>query len=380
MYEIPPGIGRASERVLEGCLEKQVSNRWTIAMVDEVAWGIGWGTDGVDDEHVPSPTRPSPIREKSHHYAQTQRAHAVERSRSSSRPPRSTSGVRRSTSRSKSRTGGLPYNPQYSHYPHAHTHSTQPNLGVLEDSILRSISTSSNSTSISTCTTSHSGGSDPSDSALLVSPVRSEVEQDHQAPSPVCDRGRSARPLHSHLELQKSALSSSRSASPLEVPLPPTPVDGTSCERVGRRGRKGSPRHLGRSPIRHPLLRRDSAGGVTELDTVDEQEWATSPDEGSRPRNSTRSASYERGRGYVVPTVETKGRDGRPGSMPPAPLPSYTSWTNAIATAGKIKGVELGNEEVERSSPRPIPTPTRSRSAGFDKTVERMFGVRAFGS
>ena len=39
---MPVGIGPASERVLAGCLDANVASRWTIAMVDEDAWGIGW--------------------------------------------------------------------------------------------------------------------------------------------------------------------------------------------------------------------------------------------------------------------------------------------------------------------------------------------------
>jgi len=45
VYEIPSGIGHGAERVLKGCLDSCVQSRWNILMVDEVAWGIGWGTD-----------------------------------------------------------------------------------------------------------------------------------------------------------------------------------------------------------------------------------------------------------------------------------------------------------------------------------------------
>ncbi|KAK1226123.1 hypothetical protein PQX77_010911 [Marasmius sp. AFHP31] len=47
VYDIPRGIGSGAERVLKGCLDRCVSSRWTIAMVDEVAWGVGWGTESV---------------------------------------------------------------------------------------------------------------------------------------------------------------------------------------------------------------------------------------------------------------------------------------------------------------------------------------------
>ncbi|KIM43264.1 hypothetical protein M413DRAFT_9981 [Hebeloma cylindrosporum] len=55
-YEVPHGIGRGAERILGGCLERSVANRWNIAMVDEVAWGVGWGAEG--DEAAPSDEEP----------------------------------------------------------------------------------------------------------------------------------------------------------------------------------------------------------------------------------------------------------------------------------------------------------------------------------
>ncbi|KAI6017418.1 kinase-like domain-containing protein [Pisolithus microcarpus] len=48
-FEMPDGIGRGAERVLRGCLERSVRLRWTVSMVDDAAWGIGWGDD-VDDD------------------------------------------------------------------------------------------------------------------------------------------------------------------------------------------------------------------------------------------------------------------------------------------------------------------------------------------
>lgn len=48
-FEMPRSICRAADRVLRGCLERSMRSRWTIAMVDEVAWGIGWGGEEADD-------------------------------------------------------------------------------------------------------------------------------------------------------------------------------------------------------------------------------------------------------------------------------------------------------------------------------------------
>jgi hypothetical protein len=47
VYEVPAGIGRGAELVLQGCIERSTSSRWTIAMVDEVSWGVGWGVDDI---------------------------------------------------------------------------------------------------------------------------------------------------------------------------------------------------------------------------------------------------------------------------------------------------------------------------------------------
>ncbi|KAG6845609.1 hypothetical protein H0H87_006662 [Tephrocybe sp. NHM501043] len=63
-YDVPPGIGRGAERVLKGCLDRSDTTRWHIAMVDEVAWGVGWGSENddvtpadSDEEFIPSQPR-----------------------------------------------------------------------------------------------------------------------------------------------------------------------------------------------------------------------------------------------------------------------------------------------------------------------------------
>lgn len=53
VYTVPPDVGRGAERVFKGCLERSVHDRWTIAMVDEVAWGVGWGCEGDDVSRSP---------------------------------------------------------------------------------------------------------------------------------------------------------------------------------------------------------------------------------------------------------------------------------------------------------------------------------------
>jgi len=51
-YVVPEDIGRGAERILQGCLERNISSRWNIAMVDDVAWGVGWGAEGDDATHT----------------------------------------------------------------------------------------------------------------------------------------------------------------------------------------------------------------------------------------------------------------------------------------------------------------------------------------
>jgi hypothetical protein len=65
---MPSDICRGADIVLRGCLERDVRKRWTIAMVDEMAWGVGWGEVGGTSsvthedefEFVDYPNRPSP--------------------------------------------------------------------------------------------------------------------------------------------------------------------------------------------------------------------------------------------------------------------------------------------------------------------------------
>ena len=72
---MPPGIGLLAESVMKGCLDRDVSTRWTIAKVDNAAWGIGYGNVGLDPDiceeqlsqsqpqsHASSPSFPPRVR------------------------------------------------------------------------------------------------------------------------------------------------------------------------------------------------------------------------------------------------------------------------------------------------------------------------------
>jgi MAP/microtubule affinity-regulating kinase len=45
---MPVNVGRGAELVLRGCLEASVTQRWSIAAVDDVSWSVGWGSDADD--------------------------------------------------------------------------------------------------------------------------------------------------------------------------------------------------------------------------------------------------------------------------------------------------------------------------------------------
>jgi MAP/microtubule affinity-regulating kinase len=198
-FDIPHDIGRGAERILRGCLDSSVHTRWTIDMVDEVAWDIGSTTEDDDtatdtDNDYPlvkNPSKPST------------------RSPSRSRPvtlgtPRSSSRAKRSLSRdpvqtqSRSRSkGSVP----------------MPSLAALDTSIL--------------------GTASVFDSPVHHFPHESAV---NTSPSAFLVRGRPEKPR---------VYPPSRSPSPSL--LPRTPVDAVlmeptsprQCSAPGRRSGRG---------------------------------------------------------------------------------------------------------------------------------------------
>ncbi|KAF9235656.1 kinase-like domain-containing protein [Melanogaster broomeanus] len=106
VYDMPSDICRGADLVLRGCLRRDVSDRWTIAMVDDMAWGIGLREVGRTSsltredefEFVDYPTRRSPSsRSKSLSDSRARRNH-------NSTLPQSSSRTRRSLSRTSATT------------------------------------------------------------------------------------------------------------------------------------------------------------------------------------------------------------------------------------------------------------------------------------
>lgn len=130
-YEIPSTIGVGAERVLQGCLDKDVATRWSIDLVDDAAWGIG------DSETEDEETNKHDLEHHHAHHVSNCDTGAATRNRTRSRssPTSPNSGSTKSESRSRTR----PY-PSYETlakvHPDAHpwvsTHAKANSIDELE--------------------------------------------------------------------------------------------------------------------------------------------------------------------------------------------------------------------------------------------------------
>ncbi|KAI0738890.1 kinase-like domain-containing protein [Daedaleopsis nitida] len=359
VFDMPQGIGRCAEQALRGCIERSVSNRWTVAMVDEVAWGIGWGS-AADDVTPPETIPRSPSRPR----VQSAQEQTERRNRSTSRAARSSTrstSVVRTPSRSKSRP---PHHPHENAHPYhhpllqtsahaAHPLPTQPSLSSLTNAILRTTSAAS---------------SDPSSthfSPLILQPTLTSE------PDVACQRGRMPRQRFPPVDV-----SVSRSRSPLEMPA--TPRD----ESIDLLRRRKSP------PSRPSVSTPDLGHPVPELDTLEEDaRWQLSPDTENDSRSRSRfrrgdddddeSSSFgsrPRGRPFSRSRDELR-KAMRNGSMPPALSPTRSS---AWAPSARGYPARSGCATAVAAPATPIAIPgavqaTRSRSMGPEGPREGRF-------
>ncbi|KAI0693840.1 kinase-like domain-containing protein [Cerioporus squamosus] len=318
VFEMPQGIGRSAEQVLRGCIERSVPNRWTVAMVDEVAWGIGWGSAADDVSPPPEATVAfGASRSRSRSRVKARQDIVVDgKSRAASRAARSSS---RSTSavRTASRSNSRPPHHVYDHAHHHHhpllqteSHSAhpprmQPSLSSLTNAILRTTSTMS------------TDSSSPHSSAIILQPTfsnDSDIADERE-------RGRLPRPrLHADASV-------SRSRSPHDMPATPRDM---SMDVAARRHKSPPSRPTLSTPeLDHP---------ISELDTLDEDSrWQLSPsmdDESAAARSLSRfrysddssgsPSSSARGRRFSRSREELR-KVIRNESMPPVLSPSHSS-------------------------------------------------------
>lgn len=332
---MPTDIGLAAERVLRGCLDTNVASRWTIAMVDEDAWGIGWASHesspasdlGSDCDPVSIPGRT--------------RTNSIVISDSDS-PPHSCSlmseeplhpGRRSGSSCSSSRSGSpsvLPRTPRY----------IPVSLSSLTDSIL---------------------GSDTRTPTDLSTPTLLARGRPRTKGSP--------------------ERADSRSFSPSVTPLTPSDLvdeSTTHPRRLRAYGADSSPE----SEMGHTRGTSRSRWRGSELDDIEEmttrEKWMASRSRHSsrsRPRRDDGSHSVGRRAVDLLNKWEEspRGRSSRAGSQPSRSSSSanrerrlhdvdrsWVSWRTS-STMGDGVGEEVVVERMR----------FRSRSVGFDFGVEK---------
>lgn len=376
MYEVPPGIGRGAERVIKGCLDRSVQSRWTIAMVDEVAWGVGWGAEGndvtpaeSDEEYAIPHSAKTPSRSRSrrpnesvsenlhwqHDERRSRPSVEVASRRSSSRAQRSISRAPIMASRSSSGRKML------SRSISRQSRAPSPSFSGLNNSILGS----ARSTTPSRPSLYH-------DSALVTTP-------------PSLERGRRLRKVHGRSPSPSPSPSvvpttptDSRSSAPMEV-LDPQPDD---FDRESSRGRRKFSRGVPTLNTEHLF---SMAGGTSsELDVLDETVgWAAPIDTHKRsvsaaghstvsdvrtPHSTSTYASWNRfGRSPSKPAVsrvEAYFEKKRSGSTPPAPT---SLWSLAAGTFAIPRRTLKSSGEKPSSTPKVLPGITRSKSLEYER-------------
>jgi len=331
---MPAEIGLAAERVLTGCLDMNVASRWTIAMVDEVAWGIGWTSHDSSPISESEPDYdPIPVHNRA-------RTISVVISDSDS-PPHSHSIMSDESPLTGHRSCGSPSSSR-SRSPNGLPHSLRyipASLSSLNDSILGN-------------DTARNSPNPPTPSSFARGRPRTKASSER---------------------------ADSRSLSPSMVPLTPELDGSSSPSRLSRAYGTDLPHEneLGRSRGTSRLRWR-----VSELDDIEEmtarEKWGA-----SRSRHSSRSRLRDddcsRSVGRRAFDLLNKwddsprGRSSRAGSQPPrSPLSSGREkrlgdidcdWV-VCRTSSTTRDGTRGETTVGRMK-------VRSRSVGFDFGVER---------
>ncbi|RDB14698.1 Serine/threonine protein kinase OSK4 [Hypsizygus marmoreus] len=368
-YDVPHGIGRGAERVLQGCLEPSVGSRWTIAMVDEVAWGIGWGTEGDDvtpadsDEEFQIVKSPScsgsrctpdvPIPESPGWQ------HEEQRSR-----PSLDAASRRSSSRMQRSLSRAPI-------PTSRSSSMRPMLG-------RSVSRHSRASSPSSTSYNTSILSPTSNGPRSASSSRGPYTDSSLPPSASRERGRRRNKLHNH--------SSSRSPSPSLAPSTPTDLGSSrfsasrevvddEIERSSSRGRKKYTRAM------RPLRMDHLCDGASELDVVTEAvDWAapsttstTSPTYSALPdslhprRPTTRSRSNHSEYHPLFSSTPSSSENNkkRSGSSPPTRIVLWPSLSGGGGSSVRRFAMPTQGLITPVASTTSVKRLTRSRSLEY---------------
>lgn len=399
VYELPPDIGRGAQRVLKGCMERNVEDRWSIAMVDEVAWDVGWGSgednsieeEAKDEEEaLMQSTRSSRSCSQTRSYPATQPFDPTTQPFDPISPSvdgpldgppwshqeaafrRSASRLQRSLSRAPALTDRQP---SRSHSRRRRSRAPSPSLEGLNGVILDSGSPS--------YSPSH-------ESALIVSPTSSP------------ERGRRPNKVNSYF--------SSRSPSPSIVPS--TPVDG-SHRYHSLMGLAGSrPESIPRSHSRDMrtlhFMPDDAPIPETSALVVD---WQAKSNDGSqhvssrgrqvlscadlrdrspsRSRHWDSSSSPNRQMGEERKIIKRCGehnRGKRSESTPPASMASLPSWAipenrgrkplASVVTTGEERFLTPVAVTGTMSSQKILAQVSRSKSVGHGRFEQELYTLR----
>ncbi|TFY61229.1 hypothetical protein EVJ58_g4651 [Rhodofomes roseus] len=301
VYEMPKGIGHGAERVLTGCLERSVPNRWTIAMVDEVAWGIGWGAEG--DEASPPPEIPSRVSSKSR-----SRPHPGVRIDADSL---AIVARRRSASRHAHVHSHHPYEPHHQlhhHHEHPpHPRPMEPSFSALTNAILRTSSADSDSS-----------GSALNESALLMTPGQPQRQER--------ERGRLPRPK-AQLPMDLP-IPDSRSVSPLDALL--TPADSLRAAEPS----EGVDKSPAMGDIFSPVVESTSGDGDEHWSYGDDADVVHSAREQLR---------------HVLERDSQRSGPGRRGSVPPpsARTPFQCPSPSGLYTPATPRSIQSRSHSVD---------------------------------
>jgi MAP/microtubule affinity-regulating kinase len=361
VYDVPPGIGHGAERVLQGCLDRSVANRWTISMVDEVGWGIGWGSEGDDV----TPAESDEEFESCHSSSSPCQSNTFpenpewQQEKCRSRPSfevashRSTSSTRRSLSRasmtpSRSSSKGSILGRSISRHSPLHS----PSLSALNSAILGDGTNSGPS----------SDSSPFNDSALIVSPY--------------LRRGRRLRrPRDGSPSRSPSPTPATPTDSRLSVSVEMGKARSDDFEPDASRGRKRHNRGVRPDRLYSPGV--DDAG--FELPVLDETEdWTElrTPGKrsGSAPWRSQRHLDIQRDlRSHSCDRHASEEK--RPGSSPPSSHATWpTSGGNSLGIFVRSRsGPKTSGGETFLSAPKPTSTLSRSRSAEYGQSGEMAY-------
>ncbi|KAF9063322.1 kinase-like domain-containing protein [Rhodocollybia butyracea] len=274
VFDMPSGIGRGTERVLQGLIDKNTDSRWTVAMVDEVSWGVGWGHEGDSVPGTDEELRQETIsRSQSRHVSIDPQLANVKKDVLASEVASSRSASRRSASRARR---SLSRGPLLARRQRSSSQCRSPSISALR---------SFTSAPSSACS------SDPlePDNLLPLSPASLRGMQ---------ERGRRLRKLSYFISMSRSPSPSVLPSTPTDANrsrfISPSPVDDRADESRTNansiiRGRLRLPRyathHQAKSGTHTPLesLGHGTPEIFTEEDQQEESRWRLPGDQDDLP-------------------------------------------------------------------------------------------------